>query len=191
MERCTCWLFGVPTPSIFTFDLLISVAGQMFFTKNQPCTCSMCPSPPQWSVIVNAQKSALCFKALWCNCSPANVWLLYNFTLVLKGTGKAIFISGYVDDLTKIHPLASPITFGKDVELLPHAKVSSDTISRNVQAEYSIPQLCKSVHVFSRGFPHKTKIFSETVRGVSFKFVINIRNMPCKNGVNPWGKFFS
>ena len=33
----------------------------------------------------------------------------------LKGTGKAIFISGCLDDLPKIHPLTSPITFGKDV----------------------------------------------------------------------------
>ena len=87
----------------------------------------------------------------------------------VKGTGKAIFISGCLDDLTKIHPLTSPITFGKDVKLLPHAKVSCDTISRHVEAEYSIPQLYKSVHFF-RGFPHKTKIFSETVGGISFKF---------------------
>ena len=86
-----------------------------------------------------------------------------------KGTGKAIFIPGCVDNLTKIHLLTSPITFGKNVELLPHAKASSDTISRHVQAEYSIPQLCKSVHFF-RGFPHKTKIFSETVGAISFKF---------------------
>ena len=59
--------------------------------------------------------------------------------------------------------------FGKDVELLPHAKVSSDTISRHVKAEYSIPQLCKSVHFFRR-FPHKTKVFPATVGGISFKF---------------------
>ena len=78
-------------------------------------------------------------------------------------------MSGCLDDLTKIHPLTSPITFGSDMELLPHAKVSSDTISRHVQAEYSIPQLCKSVHFF-RGFPHKTKIFSETIEGISLKF---------------------
>ena len=89
--------------------------------------------------------------------------------ILFKGTGKAIFISGCLDNLTKIHPLTSPITLGKDVELLPHAKVSSDTISRHVQAEYSIPQLCKSVHFFG-GFPHKTRIFSETVGGISFKF---------------------
>ena len=79
------------------------------------------------------------------------------------------FLHGCLDDLTKIHPLASPITFGKDMELLPHAKVSSDMISRHVQVEYSIPQPCKSVHFFT-GFPHKTQIFSETVRGISFKF---------------------
>ena len=72
-------------------------------------------------------------------------------------TGKALFLFGCLDDLTKTHPLTSPITFGKDVESLPHAKVSSDTISRHVQAEYRIP-LCKSVHFF-RGFLHKTKIF--------------------------------
>ena len=30
--------------------------------------------------------------------------------------------------MTKIHPLTLPITFGIDVKLLPHAKVSSATI---------------------------------------------------------------
>ena len=74
-----------------------------------------------------------------------------------------------MDNLTELHPLTSPLTFGKDVELLPHAKVSSDTLSRHVQAKYSIPQLCKSVHFF-RGFPHKTKIFSATDGGISSKF---------------------
>ena len=89
--------------------------------------------------------------------------------IIIKGTGKAIFILGCLDNLSKIHPWASPIIFGKGVELLPYAKVSSDGISRHVQVEYSIPQLCKSVHFF-RGFPHKTKIFSGTIGEISLKY---------------------
>ena len=50
-----------------------------------------------------------------------------------------------------------------------YAKVSCDTISRLVQAQYSIPQLCKSVHFF-RGSPHKTNNFSESIGGISFRF---------------------
>ena len=68
----------------------------------------------------------------------------------LKGTGKAIFTSGCLHNLTKIHPLTSPITFGKDVELLPHAKVSFDTISRHVEAEYSIPTAVQKCPFFQR-----------------------------------------
>ena len=60
--------------------------------------------------------------------------------------------------MTKIHPLTLLITFGMDVGLLPHANVNSDTIFRHIQAGYSIPQLCKSVHFF-RGFPHKLTFF--------------------------------
>ena len=89
----------------------------------------------------------------------------------LNVQGKAIFIFGWLDDLTKLHPVTLPITFGKDVVLLPRAKVSSDPISKHVQAQYSISQLSKSVPLF-RGFPHKTKNFSETIVGISFNLEV-------------------
>ena len=110
-----------------------------------------------------------CLKRTQIPCPKCNEPVVFDTVVSHTGTGNAIFISGCLDDLIKIHPLTSPITFGRDMELLPHAKVSSDTISRHVQAEYSIPQLCISAHFF-RGFPHKTKIFSETIRGIPLKF---------------------
>ena len=106
---------------------------------------------------------------------------------VLKGQGRANLIAGWLDNLTKIHPLTLPIPFGMDVELLPHARVISDTISRQIQAGYSIPytpntmvelllrqyfcgdhgarsvsipQLCKSVPCFQRVSSSNQQIFT-------------------------------
>ena len=51
----------------------------------------------------------------------------------------------WLDDLAKIHPLTLPITFGMDVELLPHAKVSSDRSGLPNMCNKSVfaPEKCK------------------------------------------------